>query len=272
MTLDGLDVLLAEDNPTNQIVAVQMLEALGATVTLAANGADALARAGERRFDLALIDIEMPQLSGLEVIRRLRAGTGAAAEMPLIALTAYVMREHREAIDSAGADGVIAKPILSIETLAEDIRTMMDRRAGARAADAPTLAKGAPEGVGGEAGIDRGVFEALGQSIGQEEMPAVLANVAADLEALHAAVERGLAARDVATLRRATHSLVSVAGAIGATRLQQMAQCLNSAAHGGDLDSTGGSASELLAEIGAVQCFVRDHRGSRDWAHDDEPG
>jgi CheY-like chemotaxis protein len=97
MTLSGLRVLLAEDNPTNQLVATQMLESLGASVVLAEDGAEALEILGLGTFDVLLIDIEMPRVNGIEMIRTVRGYSGPAAEVPMIALTAYVMREHRAA-------------------------------------------------------------------------------------------------------------------------------------------------------------------------------
>ncbi len=135
MTLSGLRVLLAEDNPTNQLVAAQMLESLGASVVLAADGAEALEIVAREPFDVMLVDIEMPRVSGIEVIRTVRELSGPIAEVPMIALTAYVMREHRAAIDAAGADGVIAKPILSIEQFGADIRRFMQRRPDAASAE-----------------------------------------------------------------------------------------------------------------------------------------
>ena len=86
MDLSGLNILLAEDNPTNQLVAVQMLESLGATVTLAVDGAEALEILDGKLFDVALIDIEMPRVSGIELIQRLREDRGPVADMPMIAI------------------------------------------------------------------------------------------------------------------------------------------------------------------------------------------
>ena len=67
--------------------------------------------------DLVVVDIEMPRLTGLDVIRAIRARTDAKAHVPIVALTAYAMREHRDRIAAAGANGLIAKPITSIEAL-----------------------------------------------------------------------------------------------------------------------------------------------------------
>ena len=113
-------VLLAEDNPTNQMVATQMLRALDAEVTVASDGIEALERFEAGEFDLVVVDIEMPRLSGLDVIRAIRARGDARAGVPIVALTAYAMREHRERIAEAGANGLISKPITSIEALGRE--------------------------------------------------------------------------------------------------------------------------------------------------------
>lgn len=112
--LKGLKVLVAEDNATNQLVVTQMLETLGAEHALAADGIEALECIRREAFDFALLDIEMPRMSGLELIRTIRQMSGPVSEMPLIAFTAYVMPEHRKRILEAGADGIIAKPLTSI--------------------------------------------------------------------------------------------------------------------------------------------------------------
>ncbi len=131
--LSGLEVLVAEDNATNQIVVTQMLETLGAVPSLAADGIEALELVRRQGFDFALLDIEMPRMSGLELIRTIRQMTGPAAKMPLIAFTAYVMPEHRERILKAGADGIIAKPLTSIAEFATAIeRHLAGRRRSAR--------------------------------------------------------------------------------------------------------------------------------------------
>jgi len=253
MELRGLNILVAEDNPTNQIVAVQMLESLGAAVTLAGDGVEALDLAGSGGFDIGLIDIEMPRLSGLDVIRQLRAGTTPAADMPLIALTAYVMVEHRAAIGAAGADGIIAKPILSIEQLATDILSMMRAR---RMADA--LSPGPARPVGPP--FDPGVLASLGASLGADGLHALLLKVEQDLRDLGELALRSLDEGDPGEFARATHTLISVAGAIGATALQDRAQCLNSAVRKCERLPPGFEAPDLTTEIEAAIVFVQDRQ------------
>lgn len=110
----GRRVLLAEDNPINALLATKALERLGAQVTLARDGMEALAlAAAEAPFDLALIDIRMPGLDGLETARRLRAREAETGAEPLhlVALTANTGREDMDAAHAAGFDGFLAKPL-----------------------------------------------------------------------------------------------------------------------------------------------------------------
>ena len=245
MSLSGLRVLLAEDNPTNQLVATQMLESLGATVTLARDGAEALEILEDQQFDAMLVDIEMPRVSGIDVIRRVRGATGPRAEMPMIALTAYVMREHRAAIEAAGADGIIAKPILSIEQLGDDVRRFISTRS-AKAGDVPE----GPDDAASSArpAIDETVYQSLEQAIGPAAMAELLGKVDADIRSARTRLSRALDVGDLGEIRSASHILVSVAGAIGAIHLQEVAKRLNTAAHQGDLAGLREVAPALLAE------------------------
>lgn len=254
-SLSGVRVLLAEDNPTNQLVASQMLQSLGAAVTVARDGAEALEIIGREEFDVALIDIEMPRLSGLEVIRTIRAAAGPLARLPMVALTAYVMREHRAAIEAAGADGIIAKPILSIEQFGADIRRCMRRRGG----PGTGTAEAEPRAAG--AVIDRDIYDALAQAIGPSAMTELLEKVDADVRAARDRLSRGLEARDLEAVRAATHVLVSVAGAVGARQVQEGAKRMNAAAHRGDGAAVESGAGDLMDAIDRMLDFVHGARG-----------
>jgi CheY-like chemotaxis protein/HPt (histidine-containing phosphotransfer) domain-containing protein len=105
-------VLLAEDNPVNQRVARTVLEKQGHTVVSAHNGREALARVQAERFDVVLMDVQMPELDGLEAtraIREIESGTGA--RVPIIGVTAHAMKGDRERCLASGMDGYVAKPI-----------------------------------------------------------------------------------------------------------------------------------------------------------------
>lgn len=259
MSLDGVRVLLAEDNPTNQLVAGQMLESLGAIVTLARDGAEALEIAERETFDVMLIDIEMPRVNGTDVIRRIREWSAPRAETPMIALTAYVMREHRAAIEAAGADGIIAKPILSIEQFGHDIRRWMSQRSteGNGRSHAGFASHGAtsPE-------IDRSIYEALQQAIGDASMGELLDRVDADIESARERLSAALQTGATDEVRAAAHVLISVGGAIGATRLQESARNVHDVAkpESAAAAAAGEGVDVLLGDIDRVREFVRRER------------
>jgi signal transduction histidine kinase/CheY-like chemotaxis protein len=107
----GLNVLLVEDNPTNQVVARAMLERAGAVVRLAADGAEAVECAADEAFDLVLMDLQMPVMDGLEATRRIRAADGPNRRTRIVGLTGAAGPEFEEKCLGAGMDGYVAKPI-----------------------------------------------------------------------------------------------------------------------------------------------------------------
>lgn len=219
--LTGKHILVAEDNETNQILTSQMLDALGATCEIAADGVAALEALKGSHFDLALIDIEMPRLNGIEVIRNIRARGDERAQMPLIALTAYVLRSNREAIYQAGTDAIIAKPIMSLESFAE---TIAQHLGAPMTAEEIALADAAPM-------PDRSRFDRLLEIAGSDGARELLSRLAADLRRVRDNLSAAIPQLDQAILRAETHVLISLAGAVGADRLHTLASTLNAAAH-----------------------------------------
>jgi two-component system sensor histidine kinase/response regulator len=118
---DGLlHVLVVDDHPVNQEFAIEALRRLGHRVTPASNGEEALRLLGRQKFDLVLLDIQMPGIDGLEVARRFRA-TEQPPRTPIVALTAHTTREMRDRCLAAGFDSVLAKPV-SQQSLATVLR------------------------------------------------------------------------------------------------------------------------------------------------------
>lgn len=110
--VDGMRILLAEDNAVNQLVAMKMLERSGHQVELVTDGEQAVERAGKEHFDLILMDVHMPVLDGLEAARAIRRNEeGTGQRTPIVALTAGVFDEEREKCMSAGMDEFLAKPV-----------------------------------------------------------------------------------------------------------------------------------------------------------------
>ena len=119
---EALSFLVAEDNAVNQMIIVAMIRQLGHTVTVAANGREALEALAREHFDVVLMDCNMPELDGLEATRQLRAGVAGVrdAHVTVIALTANAMDGDREACLAAGMDDFLSKPV-SIQALRQAI-------------------------------------------------------------------------------------------------------------------------------------------------------
>jgi PAS domain S-box-containing protein len=123
-----LSILLAEDNAVNQKLAVKMLERMGHTVTVAENGVEALQIIETASFDFVLMDVQMPQMDGLEATRALRRREKTAGtHVPIVAMTAYAMKGDKEKCLAAGMDGYISKPI-NAQELYETIEHVMSSR------------------------------------------------------------------------------------------------------------------------------------------------
>jgi two-component system aerobic respiration control sensor histidine kinase ArcB len=254
--LAGVRILLAEDNPTNQMVASQMLRALHAEVMVCSDGIEALERFENAVVDLVVVDIEMPRMSGLDVIRAIRGRGDARAQVPIVALTAYAMREHRERIAAAGANGLISKPVTSVEALGQGLLAHVP-------VARPALVRAVPAGdvaFDGEPVIDEATFAALCDAIGAEMMVELLEKVVTDLLGAQRDLTRALEPLDRAAMRSASHILISVAGALGAQRLQACARRLNAASPTDAPAVLRSAARGCIAEIDTAVAFARERR------------
>lgn len=236
--LSGRRVLVVEDSPTNQTLLRQMLARLGAQVTTAGNGAAALQAWRSGGHDLALIDIELPEISGLEVIREIRATPGPEGRLPILAVTAYVLRSNREAIFAAGADGVMAKPLNSFDGVSRVLagllrRTGLAKPAQGGARPVPEL-PGDPEPAQGDGLYDRATLRHLLGIAGPQGAEELLTRLKADLRSAQRELADGLARADMPVVRAKTHVLISLTGAIRASCAQKEAERMNDAAHARD--------------------------------------
>ena len=132
--IKGARILLAEDNEVNQLVARKILEKAGLEVKIANNGREALTMIEQEPFDLVLMDIQMPEMDGLEASRRLRADP-RYAELPIVAMTAHAMSGDRELSLSAGMNDHVTKPINLPELFGTLVRWIPARRQAGPEAD-----------------------------------------------------------------------------------------------------------------------------------------
>lgn len=117
-------VLIVDDNDVNRFIAAHVLEARGFTVIQASDGAEAVRLTFEQRPGVVVLDIQMPGMSGLEVIAAVRASSNhAVARMPILAATALAMAADRERCLRTGANGFLARPF-SMKDLVEQVRAL----------------------------------------------------------------------------------------------------------------------------------------------------
>ena len=137
----GLRVLLAEDNQVNQLVAARILEKLGHTVTVVGNGREAVAAAQSGKFDLIAMDVQMPEMDGLEATTQIRSWERTAGtHIPIIAMTAHAMKGDRERCLEAGMDGYTSKPI-RIRELDLAIANVLPSKSGDRPRESDAASK-----------------------------------------------------------------------------------------------------------------------------------
>ncbi len=132
--LDGLKVLVVEDNATNRLIATRMLESLGAQVQTAENGALGVEAVQRETFDLIFMDIQMPVMDGLGAAAAIRALSSPIGQSPIIAMTANAMAHQLEQYRLAGMDGAVSKPLSPVAIIAEIARLTHAEAAVATAA------------------------------------------------------------------------------------------------------------------------------------------
>jgi len=218
----SLHVLVADDNPTNREVLSRILERAGHTVTLVNDGERALDALETSVFDAALIDRNMPRLSGLETVQAIRLTAGVRPRLPVAVLSADATPEAKRECLEAGADAFLAKPIEAARLL-EELQTLCGVRPEPAARPTPLevvrpLARAPAEGPVAVVNADTlADLEELGSS--PAFMDKLIGVFVADNVTLMAKIESSLAARNVAEFRSHLHAMKGSAASMGAERL-----------------------------------------------------
>ena len=225
----ALDILLVEDHPVNQKVALRVLEQMGHRVSLAVDGAEAVRLTAERPYQIVLMDVQMPVMDGLDATRAIRLREQQTHEHQVIlAMTANAMAGDRERCLQAGMDGYVSKPVDRLGLMAEIRRVL--RGDAAVVAEASLPASMPDEGL-----PDMNLDDCLDRLEGDRELVAELAGmVIAELPRLVADMRQAVEACDADTLRRRAHSLIGMAGNLSAVALQTLGRQLGPAAMAGD--------------------------------------
>ncbi len=248
-----LRILLAEDNPVNQEVAVGLLEKRGHTVVVANDGKEALAALEGEPFDLVLMDVQMPEMDGFDATAAIRQKEqGSRARIPIIALTAHAMTGDRERSLAAGMDGYVAKPIRPGELF-----NVVERlAAGSAAAEtAPPARRDADEVLD--------AAEALARVGGDGRLLSDLAELFLDnCTKLLSEIKEALDRRDGEALARAAHTIKGSVGNFAAKSAFELALRLETLGRKGDLTQAKEASAALEREIERLKTALLDlHAG-----------
>jgi CheY-like chemotaxis protein len=247
-------VLLVEDHQVNQVVARTILERLSCHVTMAANGLEALDAMKQRRFDLVLMDCQMPEMDGYTAtaILREREAQLAVPRTPVIALTANALQGDRERCLAAGMDDYLSKPFRREALSAVLARWLPGCLIGNAPSAAPIIE---PRPDAARTAIDSAALDAI-RSLGGETTPDLLEQIIRlYLEAapgLMGAIKDGLAAANNDQVRIAAHTLKSSSANLGASRLAELCKKMELAARTNTIKTDAPALHEVQTEYERV--------------------
>ncbi len=230
--VSSLRILLAEDNAMNQKVALRLLERLGYSADVVSNGLEALAALERRPYDVVLMDVQMPELDGLDASRRICERWPPESRPHIVAMTANALPEDREACFAAGMNDYVAKPIRREELAAALKRTR----------PLPTQDAGSGES---EISLEAAALQNLRDLGGVEFLAEVVDVFLADAPALIASLRSSLERQDTEELRRAAHTLKSNGSTLGAVAFAKLCRTAEQHAKDGRLDGV----SQLVDQI-----------------------
>ncbi|HYC02039.1 MAG TPA: response regulator [Azospirillaceae bacterium] len=232
-TMEARRVLLVDDNEINRQVALIVLSKAGHKVDMAEDGVEAVAAAEQQRYDLILMDVQMPRMDGVEATRliRTREAERGAEPVPIVALTANAMAGMREEYLAAGMDDFLAKPF--------DHARLLAMVAGAtRQAPAPVAVE--------DALFDEGALAALAAIAPPEMFRKLVTDLVRHGGERLDRIAALRAAADLAGLRREAHDLISTAGQAGLPRLRALAEALHAACAAADAETALRIAGEAV--------------------------
>ena len=241
-----LRILLAEDNPINQNVAVRLLEKLGHSADIAANGQEALARLEERPYDVVLMDVQMPRMDGLEASREICARWPAEQRPRIIAMTAEAMEGDRQKCLAAGMEDYLVKPVTldQLRGALSKSRPVERAREESRKPEPEVL----DDVILAQLREDLGGAEPVNQIIALflEKAPTILAE-------LRDAVTRG----DLEGIRRGSHTIKGTGATLGARALSERCKQLEEQAQGGEVRDAAASLSQIEEAYRATEVALR---------------
>jgi signal transduction histidine kinase/CheY-like chemotaxis protein/HAMP domain-containing protein len=260
-----LRILVAEDNVINQQVALSFLERLGYRADVAANGLEVLAALRRQPYDVVLMDVQMPEMDGLDATRRIRqlspSELAARTQPRIIAMTANALREDCDICLAAGMDDYVSKPV-QVEELIGALNKCRPYRAKAvrKAAKRPEAATTGPDAP---AVLDPGALARLRTGLGTQAdrmLPGLIDRFYQDGERLLGQARQALEQGQADDLRRAAHSLKSTSATFGAMALSVAARELEHLARDGRLEGADEQIARAEAEFARARAALEEKR------------
>jgi CheY-like chemotaxis protein len=256
--LSDIDILLAEDHPTNRQVILSQLSAFGARADSVANGRAMLERLEARSYDIVLMDCQMPELDGYEATRQLRRREGRDRHTIVIALTAHAMPDDRQKCLAAGMDDYISKPV-DAEQLIGAIERWAHGKGDAStempASDTPSATASRDRD---SSAVDRQRLERISRGrkpIQRKLLEHFIDTTRDDLQVIRGAI----ANRDAEILAQKIHRLKGSAANVGATSLHELAIAMEQAIKSDNLSNAIAMASDLEPQLDRTVAFVETH-------------
>jgi len=245
-----LRILVAEDNPVNQVVIIRALQKMGHTPVLAQNGKAALTLASTEKFDLVFMDVQMPEMDGLAATGAIRKSEEQSGlHLPIFAMTAHAMKGDRERCIAAGMDGYITKPV-RFSDIEETLAGLTGVKVDPPPATVRTESWGrneALERIGGDQQLLRDLCQ-----IFLEESPKLMAKL-----------REAIASGDCDGIMRAAHSLKGESSYLGAVRTSQAARQLEDMGRHRDLSHADVTLAELEREISSLHDELKGLAGAQ---------
>lgn len=226
----NIHVLIADDNPINLELVATLLNLLGATITQAVDGHEAIELACSHSFDLILMDIHMPNVSGLEAAKEIRLyETSISRHTPIVALTADIMPETKERVEASGMDDYLVKPV-DESKLVNIIHNHLAKPA--RESQPPPQIEAKPEPEPEQDDIDRDIEQAIQIAGGKPELAQRLfEQFCIELPQQAESIQLYATERNWDDLRETAHSLRGSASICAAISLKKISQLLEEAAN-----------------------------------------
>jgi len=254
----SLHILLAEDSPVNQQVALEILLQMGHRAEVACNGKEAVAAARSGKFDAILMDVQMAEMDGLEAtaeIRREEKESGG--HVPIIALTAHAMSGDRQRCLAAGMDGYLQKPFYPLD-LGNALAACVDEGVETAAQAQPPITESTPNTVLDEQ-------EALARAGGSRKLLRRVAQVFLDnFPAIWSEIQRSMERGDTKAIERSAHLLKGSASVIGAQAVTAAARKVEMIAKKSELDRVSVALEQLGRELERLKPAVVQLRNQSD--------